>query len=58
MSRTARLGEMVEQIGYRVIGTVRGDEISTLKRCLPIALVAGDKDDAAGLVARVLKFGR
>src|SRR5215471_12580217 len=35
-----RCGEMVEQVGHRVVGTVRGDEIVARKCSPPIALAA------------------
>jgi hypothetical protein len=43
--RTVRCGELVEQIGHRIVRTVRGDEVVARKRSPPVALAACDEYD-------------
>lgn len=50
-SAAIRCGEMVEQVGHRVVGTVRGDEVVAGKRGPPIALAASDEDGLALFVS-------
>ena len=38
-----RCGEMVEQVGHRVVRTMRGDQVVARKCRPPIALAASDK---------------
>jgi hypothetical protein len=40
-------GEMVEEVGHRVVRTMRGDEVVARKRSPPITLAARDKYDLA-----------
>jgi hypothetical protein len=42
-----RCGEMVEQVGHRIVRTIGGDEFVARKRGPPIALAARDKYDLA-----------
>src|SRR6516225_7917799 len=42
-----RCGEMVEQIGHRMIRTMRGDQVVARKGGPPLALAARDKDGLA-----------
>jgi len=39
-----RCGELVEQVGHRIVGTMRGDEVVARKRGPPVALAARHKD--------------
>ena len=47
--------EMVEQVGHRVVRTMRGDEVVAQKRSPPIALAAGDQDGLAPFVAEPIE---
>ena len=40
-------GEMVEEVGHRVVRTMRGDQVAARKRSPPIALAACHKYDLA-----------
>ena len=42
-----RCGEMVEQVGHRVVRTMSGDQFVARKRGPPSTLAARDKDDLA-----------
>jgi len=46
-----RCGKMVEQVGHRVVRTMRGDQVVGRKCRAPIALAARDKYDLALFVA-------
>ena len=42
-----RCGELVEQVGHRMVRTMRGDQVVARKRGAPIALAACHKDGLA-----------
>jgi hypothetical protein len=50
-----RCGEMVEQVGHRVVRTMRGDEVVARKRSPPITLAARDKDGPAPFVGESIE---
>ena len=51
-----RSGEMVEQVGHRVVRTMSGDQFVSRKRGAPIALAARDKYDLALFVGEPIMF--
>jgi hypothetical protein len=53
--RAARYGEMLEQLGHRVVRTMRGDQIIALESGLPFALAAGDQDRLSWLVGQPIE---
>jgi hypothetical protein len=50
-----RCGEMVEQVGHRVVRTMSGDQFVARKRGPPIALAARDKYDLALFVGEPIE---
>ena len=50
-----RCGEMVEQIGHRIVRTMRGDEVVARKRGAPVALAARDEDDLALFIGETIE---
>src|SRR5215467_15597882 len=50
-----RCGEMVEQVGHRVVRTMRGDQVVERKRSPPITLAARDKYDLALFVGKPIE---
>src|SRR5215831_18924207 len=53
--RTVRCGEAVEQIGHRIVRTMRGDQIVARKRSPPLTFAARDKDDLALFVGEPIE---
>ena len=50
-----RCGEMVEQVGHRVVRTMRGYEVVAQKRSPPITLAARDKNDLALFIGETIE---
>src|SRR5262249_50422790 len=50
-----RCGEMVEQVGHRIVRTMRGDQIVARKRGPPLALAARDEDGLAPFIGEPIE---
>jgi hypothetical protein len=46
---------MVEQVGHRVVRTMRGDQIVARKRGPPIALAASDQDSLVLFIGEAIE---
>jgi hypothetical protein len=50
-----RRGEMIQEVGHRVVRTMRGDEVLARKRSPPLALAARDKYGLALFVGETIE---